>query len=204
MRSSGEAWELIFQRGGHVFPEPFPRFGELVQAFHIHGCQRILDLGCGSGRHVVALAKEGCEVWGFDYSATGLRLRGAWLAKESVAARLVLGDARRGLPFRDSTFDGLLSTQVIHHARLASVRETIAEVGRVLRNGGLLFPTVPSRLDEGVEYEEIEPGTYVPGTGTEEGVPHHVFSLEACKPSVRASGLWSYPQGGQSCMPTWA
>lgn len=37
---------------------------------------------------------------------------------------------------------------------------------------------MPSRLDEGVEHEEIEPGTYVPRTGAEEGVPHHVFSLE--------------------------
>ena len=178
MRSSGEAWESIFQRQGHVFPEPFPRFLELVQALRIQGSQRILDLGCGTGRHVVALAKEGFEVWGFDYSTTGLRLTRAWLANESVAAWLVLGDTRRGLPFRDSTFDGLLSTQVIHHARLASVRETIAELRRVLRNGGLLFLTVPSRLDEGVENEEIEPGTYVPRSGTVEGVPHHVFSLE--------------------------
>lgn len=58
------------------------------------------------------------------------------------------------------------------------MRETIGELRRVLRSGGLLFVTVPARLDEDVEYEEIEPGTYVPTSGTEAGVPHHIFSLQ--------------------------
>ena len=82
------------------------------------------------------------------------------------------------------------------------MRETIAELRRVLRNGGLLFLTVPSRLDEGVEHEEIEPGTYVPRSRTGEGVPHHVFSLEelqaecagfrTLEPSTRGSVVHAY------------
>jgi len=114
-----------------------------------------------------------------DFSPTALRLACDWLESESVRASVVRGDAGRGLPFRDYAFDGLLSTQVIHHALLATVRETIRELRRVLRSGGLLFVTVPARLDEDVEYEEIEPGTYVPMNGTEAGVPHHIFSLQA-------------------------
>jgi SAM-dependent methyltransferase len=176
MRLSGEAWELVFQRDGHVFPEPFQRFGELVEVFHDHGCQRLLDLGCGTGRHVIGLASKGFQVCGLDYSPTGLRLARDWLGKESAGASLVLGDARRPLPFRDSAFDGLLSTQVIHHGLLSTVRKTIAELRRVLRLGGLLFVTVPAQLADGLQYEEIEPGTYVPTSGVEAGVPHHIFS----------------------------
>ena len=176
LRSSGEAWELAFQWDGHVFPEPFQRFGELVEAFHGHGCHHLLDLGCGTGRHVVGLATQGFQVCGLDYSPTGLRLARDWLGKESVGASLVLGDARRPLPFRDSAFDGLLSTQVIHHGLLPTVRGTIAELWRVLRSGGLLFVTVPAHLDDDLQYEEIEPGTYVPASGIEAGVPHHIFS----------------------------
>lgn len=178
MRSSGEAWDLVFRRDGHVFLEPFAGFEELVRVFRLHDCQRILDLGCGTGRHAVALAIKGFRTWGLDYSPTGLRLTRQWLTSQAVAASLVLGDARRPLPFRDSAFDGLLSTQVIHHAPLATVRGTISELRRVLRDGGLLFLTVPARLDEGIDHEEIEPGTFVPKSGPEAGVPHHLFSLE--------------------------
>jgi SAM-dependent methyltransferase len=176
MRSSGESWEAIFRRDGYVFPEPFERFAELVEALRKHGCRTILDVGCGTGRHVVALARCGFHVCGLDYAPTGLRLARKWLAEESLAASLVLSDARRPLPFGAGTFDGLVSTQVIHHAPLATVRETISELRRVLRAGGLLFLTVPARPDEDVLHDEIEPGTYVPRSGTEQGVPHHIFS----------------------------
>jgi tellurite methyltransferase len=176
VRSSGEAWEAVYRRDGNVFPEVFPRFPELAEDFAARGCRTILDLGCGGGRHVVALAKMGFQLWGLDLAPTGLRLAARWLEEESVRARLVLADARLPLPFRDSAFDGLLSTQVIHHGRLATVRATIREVHRVLRPDGLVFITVPHHLGEDVPYEEVEPGTFVPVGGVEEGVPHHVFS----------------------------
>ena len=176
MPSDSGPWESIFQRDGRVFPEPFPRFEELVTAFQEHGCRRILDLGSGTGRHVVHLAKNGFQVVGLDQSPTGLRLTRRWLAEERVTASLVRGDMRCPFPFGDGVFDGLLSTQVIHHARLATVRRTIAEVRRVLRVGGVLFVTVPVRKDG--RGEEIEPNTFVPLTGDEKGLPHHIFSPE--------------------------
>lgn len=171
-------WESIFQREGHVFPEPFPRFEELIAAFQQHRCRRILDLGSGTGRHVVHLVKNGFQVVGLDQAPTGLRLTRQWLAEERLTASLVRGDMRRPFPFGDGVFDGLLSTQVIHHAVLATVRRTIAEMLRVLRVGGVLFVTVPARKDEDAGYEEIEPNTFVPVTGHEKGLPHHIFAPE--------------------------
>ncbi|HSR48698.1 MAG TPA: class I SAM-dependent methyltransferase [Anaerolineales bacterium] len=176
MRSSGEAWEAIYRKDANVFPEVFPRFPELAEAFAAHGCRTILDLGCGSGRHVVALAKLGFQTWGLDLAPTGLRLAARWLDEESLRAPLVLSDARLPLPVRGAAFDGLLSTQVIHHGTLATIRAAVREVRRVVRPGGLVFITVPHRLDGDVSHEEIEPGTFVPRSGIEEGVPHHIFS----------------------------
>ena len=49
-------WEKIYREEGKVFGEPFPRFGEVVQAFEEQGCGTVLDLGCGNGRHLVYLA----------------------------------------------------------------------------------------------------------------------------------------------------
>jgi hypothetical protein len=102
----------------------------------------------------------------------------AWLAEEGLAAGIVLADMREPLPFRDGAFEGLLSTQVIHHAPIAAVRGTIREIWRVLASGGMAFVTVSADQDHKEEAREIEPGTFVPLSGPEAGLPHHIFSEE--------------------------
>jgi SAM-dependent methyltransferase len=197
MKSSDHPWDKIFKAEGRFFPEPFPRFNEVVQIFKDHGCSEILDLGCGSGRHLVHLNRNGFKATGLDISATGLHLTREWVDEEGLEADLVLADTREPLPFCDDSFNGVLSTQVIHHAQIAGVRNAIQEIWRVLVSGGVAFVTVSGRKDE-VESEEIEPGTIVPKTGPEKGLPHHIFSEETLKKefqdfhlkdlSVRAEG----------------
>jgi SAM-dependent methyltransferase len=148
---------------------------EVVRAFKQNGCKRILDLGCGNGRHVLHLAKQGFAATGLDISPTGLRLAQEWLKEEGQWASLVQADIAYPLPFHDGAFEGVLSTQVIHHARLAVVQRTIGEIWRILAPGGLAFVSVAGRIHDDTEYEEIEPGTYLPRTGWEAGLPHHIF-----------------------------
>lgn len=156
IKTPSEPWELIYQKEGRVFHEPFPAFPNLVKEFRNYHCERILDLGCGSGMHVVHLAKAGFRLSGLDNSPTGLCLARDWLQEEGLPARLVLADMRLPLPFRPETFDGLLSTQVIHHAKLATVLGTIAEIWRVLTWGGIAFVTVPAQHDPDGSFEEIK------------------------------------------------
>jgi SAM-dependent methyltransferase len=170
------AWEKIYRAEGRVFGEPFPRFYDTVRTFKDYDCSTIFDLGCGNGRHVVHLAKEGFAATGLDISPTGLGLAQAWLEEEGLQASLVQADMRNPLPIKDESFDGLLSTQVIHHALLAEVRKTIGEIWRILVPGGMAFVTVAGRIHDDTEYAEIEPGTYLPQTGSEAGLPHHIFN----------------------------
>lgn len=56
------------------------------------------------------------------------------------------------LPFQDSEFDALISTQVLEHT--AKVSETIEEIKRVVKNGGLIFISVPLVFPEhGIPYD---------------------------------------------------
>ena len=87
--------------------------------------------------------------------------------------------------FKAESFDGLLSTQVIHHALLSEVRITIAEIWRVLANGGIAFVTVAGKKQAGEIYEEIESNTYIPLHGTEKGLPHHIFTEEELRSEFR-------------------
>lgn len=179
MESDANQWEEIFKSAGHVLPEPALRVMEFAALLKERGATSVLDLGCGTGRHVVYLRKSGFHVAGFDYAPTGLELTRDWLQKEHLEADLILGDMRRSLPFRDDSFDALLSTQVIHHARLAAVLATAGEIQRLVCRGGMILISVPARKEvalDGQAYEEIEPNTFVPMGGSEKGLPHHLFT----------------------------
>lgn len=154
INSKNHPWEAIYRSEGKVFTEPFPRFDEVVREFEAHECKRVLDLGCGNGRHVVEFAKLGFRTVGLDISSTGLRLTREWLYEEGLDADTVTADVRRSLPFRSGSFDSLLSTQVIHQARICEVRRAIAEIWRVLAEGKVAFVTVAGRRHEGEAYEE--------------------------------------------------
>ena len=175
MNTEEHPWETIYKKNGRVFLEPFPRFHEVVDLFIEHGCSEILDLGCGCGRHTVHLAMENFKTFGLDISPTGIGLTREWLHDQGLESRIVLSDFRHPFPFRSGSFSGVFSTQVIHHARIASVRLAIREILRVLSSGGVAFITVAARKDD-EEVVEIEPGTVVPLTGSEAGLPHHIFS----------------------------
>jgi len=185
MSADNHPWEIIYRKDGRVFPEPFPRFPEVVELFIEYGCNEILDLGCGSGRHCVHLAKEKFKVTGLDISSTGLGLTQEWLRAEGLESRIVQSDFRHPLPFRDGSFSGVFSTQVIHHARIDAVRLAIREIHRLLSSSGVAYISVAARKDDG-EFMEVEPGTFVPQTGSEAGLPHHIFSEEALRAEFHA------------------
>lgn len=176
MNSNDHAWEKIYAKDGRVFTELLPIFHEASKKFTGNQTRKILDLGCGNGRHVIAFQKLGFDVTGFDISMTGLALTSAWLIEENLEGSLVAGDGRHSLPFRSTSFDGLISTQVIHHALLSEIRHTILELYRVLSVGGLALVTVAGQIHQDTIYEEIEPGTFVPQDGSEAGLPHHIFT----------------------------
>lgn len=182
-------WEKIYCRDGRVFAELLPFFAPLVAEFNRRGVRRVLDLGCGNGRHVVHLAKAGFEVTGLDISISGLRLTRQWLAEEGLDANTALADFRFPLPLRSAAFDALLSTQVIHHALLVEVRHALAEIHRLLVPGGLALISVAARKDDGIAFDEIEPGTFIPLQGEEQGLPHHIFGPDELRAELTAFTL---------------
>ncbi len=184
--ASSHPWEKIYARDGRVFTEKLPALREFTDKFIQHGFHQILDLGCGNGRHVVALAAKGFEVIGLDISKTGLNLTNQWLDEVGLQANLIQADTRQPLPLLDNTFDGLISTQVIHHAYLAEVLLAINEIHRVLKPGGLAFVTVPCRSRSQRMSSKLEKHTYLPLEGPEASLPHHLFSKRRLRRAFKA------------------
>jgi SAM-dependent methyltransferase len=125
---------------------------------------------------------------GQDIAPTAIQLAREWLAKEGLPADLAVGDMPRVL-WPDCTFDAMLCVQIINHHRIREIRQTVAEIHRVLRPGGYLFLTVQTdRRPPGPDAPksvEVEPDTYVPLAGHEKGVPHHEFDMRELLDELR-------------------
>ncbi len=179
--SESTQWEKIFRKDGYQYPEPRPPVVRITKMLKEHGLTSVLDLGCGRGRHVLHMAQQGLRVSGMDNAPTALKLTKQLMDMEQLGVDLILADMRQPLPFENDSFDAVLSTQVIHHALLAIVIQTANEIQRVVRKGGMILISVPAWRaieDDSPQPNEIEPHTFIPTSGDEEGLPHHLFTLE--------------------------
>lgn len=114
---------------------------------------RVLDIGCGTGRHVAAVGDRGDGfVVGADAHADDLReARGRLELHECIgdtqpgAWALSAADATR-LPFADASFDIVICSEVLEH--IHDHRRAMAELQRVLKPSGDLVISVPRRWPE--------------------------------------------------------
>jgi SAM-dependent methyltransferase len=114
---------------------------------------RVIDVGCGAGRHSFEAYRRGADVIAFDQNAeeladvdTMLQAMGqAGEAPESAKAQAVVGDAL-ALPYPDGSFDSVIASEILEH--IPDDVTAIAELARVLAPGGTLAVTVPRWLPE--------------------------------------------------------
>lgn len=129
---------------------------------------RVLDAGCGYGRNLVHLLREGCEVFALDANEEGVehvRQLAAMLAPH-LPPENFRGGAIERMDFPDGFADVVLCNSVLHFARdeqhfLAMVEE----LWRVLRPGGMLFCRLGSRI--GMDFERLRGNVYRVGDGSE-------------------------------------
>ena len=93
--------------------------------------QRVLDVGCGTGRLAAALAGRSATVWGVDPSEDMLRRARALGVRDCRFERA----SAEALPFEDGAFDAVVLRLVVH---LVDRPRTFSEIARVLAPGGRL------------------------------------------------------------------
>lgn len=128
----------------------------------------VLDAGCGYGRNLVHLLREGCEVFALDGDAAAVehvRELSVSLATSLPAENFQTGSIEQ-MPFPDEFADVVICNSVLHFARdgrhfLAMLKE----LWRVLRPGGMLFCRLGSRI--GMEFDAVRPNIYRVGDGSE-------------------------------------
>jgi SAM-dependent methyltransferase len=145
---------------------------------------RLLDVGCGEGRHCFGALERGARVVGLDLDPNSLRAGNGPLrarAREVAGFGAMLrGDAFR-LPFRDASFDRAICSEVMEHVH--DYRAAARELARVVRPGGRAAVTVPTATSEhlylrlGDDYFE-SPGGHI-----------RIFRPRELADALRAAGL---------------
>jgi len=139
---------------------------------------RVLDMGCGAGRHAFEMYRRGGDVVAFDQDGDELAgvldlfaaMRDAGEVPDGAEADIKQGDAL-SLPFADGEFDRVVAAEVLEH--IPDDTTAIAELARVLRPGGTMAVTVPRWLPEKIcwtlsdAYHEVEGGHVRIYTGDE-------------------------------------
>jgi len=150
---------------------------------------RLLDMGCGGGRHAFEAWKRGATVVPLDYSEGELKEVRAVLGAMLDAGEVVgpgVGGAVNGnalsLPFADDTFDCIIASEVLEH--LWADHVAIAELVRVLRPGGRIAVTVPTRWPERVcwaldHHYHDTPGGHV-----------RIYRQRDLESKLESAGLW--------------
>jgi SAM-dependent methyltransferase len=131
--------------------------------------ERVLDMGCGAGRHAFEMYRRGADVIALDQNADELSTVSEWFAAMREEGSVPAGaeaDVKQGdalnLPFPDGEFDRVVAAEVLEH--IPDDEAAIAELARVLRPGGTIAVTVPRWLPEKIcwalsdEYHEVEGG----------------------------------------------
>ena len=129
---------------------------------------RVVDAGCGYGRNLVHLLRDGAEVFAIDANAEAVE------HVRALAAELAPGlpgenfhvAAVESMPFEDGFADVVICNSVLHFARdEEQFLAMVSELWRVLRPGGLLFCRLGSRI--GMEFPRVRANVYRIGDGSE-------------------------------------
>ena len=130
---------------------------------------RLLDVGCGTGRHLINACQRRCVAIGLDrdlWELQALKFLGFCLGTEGklrARAGVAQADALH-LPFADASLDRIICTEVFEHVPDDSL--LLAELARVLRPGGTIAVSVPDALSEWLVWrvasvQRMPPGEHV-------------------------------------------
>jgi 2-polyprenyl-3-methyl-5-hydroxy-6-metoxy-1,4-benzoquinol methylase len=172
-----QAWERNWtteeERARWLAPHPLVQ--KLVPVLQSRGLNRVLDVGCGIGRHARYLAQHGFSCVGVDASESGLEFARAEAERAGVHVEYRVGTFYE-LDFGAARFDALVAWNVIYHGDRDIARRATDEFARVLVPGGLYVGTMLSKRNAGYGVgREVRRDTFVVDDATNDHIHPHLY-----------------------------
>ena len=184
-------------------------FDQILRGNIVPG-MRVLDAGCGGGRNILYLLREGYDVFGVDVDAeavASVRRTASALAPGLPAENFQVA-ALEAMPFPDNFADVVLCNSVLHFARSEEqLRAMLQGMWRVLRPGGMLFCRLASMIGagEGMAFQPVGGRRFQMSHGPEWLLVDEALLMELTR-ELKADlidPLKTTVVQGQRCMTTW-
>lgn len=172
-------WEHTYSTKGITQNDVLPTVALSMDILKAAGCIKILDLCCGTGRHLVFLTQAGFKVYGVDQAPSAIEITRLRLQKIGLKDIFLKVGDMRNLPYKDRLFDAVVCVWSTGHGHKEDMEKTISEMYRVLKPGGILLSDFPSSKDRrfGVG-KEIANQTFLHPDIDHPDVPHYYFHEE--------------------------
>jgi len=138
-----ERWNRIFEAYGTKPPIYDDWLDKYSDIFDASKDTPIIDLGCGSGNNTLYLDKQGYQVISCDFVEAALQRLSHFIPNPVTR----LFDLCRRFPFEDGIAKIVVADLCLHYFSEAETMSIIAEIRRILSNGGWLFSRVNSVKD---------------------------------------------------------
>ena len=169
MKDQRDAWDSFYSKNRR----PWRGVSDIGDVPFPPG-SKVLEVGCGNGKTVLALTKKGFRVTGVDFSKSAIDM-----CRETIPSS---GDflcaSVTNLPFEDSSFDGVVAFHVFEHLTADEMTEAVRELSRILTSGSHIllkcFAKGDMRSEKG---EEVDGSTVIRGNG----ILYHYFDEDELK-----------------------
>jgi ubiquinone/menaquinone biosynthesis C-methylase UbiE len=119
--------------------------------------RRVLEIGCGAGRHVHFFRTMGLHVSGTDLAASAIDFTRRRLEKDGLMERVELVVANAAaIPYPDHNFDAVLAWRFLHVLSRTDAERCVAEIYRLLVPGGKVL--LGTRSPRSTNYELVQSG----------------------------------------------
>ena len=188
-----EIWNELNTEERHHVKYPAENVIRFVRKnFHCNGTEKVLDLGCGAGRHVIYLADTNVIPYGADFSISGVSYTKGMLEQLKYDRYIdnVVEATTYSLPYEDSFFDGLICWGVIDYMDVEHITQSVREIYRILKRDALALILVRTTEDYRCqnaikEAKEIEERTFIleehdvnKSASKENGMLEHFFTRD--------------------------
>lgn len=166
-------WNELFKIEANIEKTPSPIIVDYLKGSNMRERAKILDLGCGPGRHAIYTAQKGFKAHGLDLSDTALSYAKKWAKDLNLDVEIVKADIE-AIPYQGNFFDAIICFGVISHGTIGKIKAILKEIQRILNDDGTALLTFLDISDfKKGNGEEIEENTFILNSGKERGIPHH-------------------------------
>ncbi len=131
-----KAWNPV--KTAYTQMPDLPYLESIPENLKMHGCQNVLDLGCGSGWLSIYLARLGFSVTGIDIAEQAINLARAWAEQENLKITFEAGDITN-MNYVEGTFDAVVANSIFEHLTLNLAQTTVTELFSLIKPGGIFF-----------------------------------------------------------------